>query len=260
MPRHLVALNLLLVAISVAAVVYTVREITAVPQATPVRSRPALAGTPTGQPETSPPPAGSFGVVASRNLFSPTRTEAPPAAVAAAGAAPAVPIAKPNLYGVVLRENTPIAYLEDPSTKRVAGYRQGDTVAGGTVQLIAADHVILTRPEGRVEVRLSDPSKPRPPAPVAPGQPGAVPVPGAVVPPGMATPPAMVPPVVPAPPTATLQPGMPRMNEGGAAGQPGAVVQPPGVPQPAPTFPGRRPLPPNLRRLAPGTTPDAPQQ
>ncbi len=27
-----------------------------------------------------------------------------------------------------------IAYLEDPVTKRVAGYRQGDTIAGGTVQ------------------------------------------------------------------------------------------------------------------------------
>jgi hypothetical protein len=247
MARHLIALNLLLVAISAAAVIYTVREITSVPAATQVRPRPTPTTAPTVSSEPAPPP-GSFGMVASRNLFSPTRTEAPPAPVAAAGAAPAAPVAKPNLYGVVLRENTPIAYLEDPSTKRVAGYRQGDTVAGGTVQLIAADHVVLTRPEGRVEVRLNDPSKPRPPAPPVAGQPGT---PGA--PPG-----AVTPPVVP-PPTAGLPPGTPRVPEGGA-GQPGAVVQPPGVPQPAPTFPGRRPLPPNLRRLAPGTTPDAPQQ
>jgi hypothetical protein len=250
MARHLIALNLLLVAISVAAVIYTVREITSVPAATAVRPRPTPAVTPTASSESAPPP-GSFGMVASRNLFSPTRTEAPPAPVAAAGAAPAAPVAKPNLYGVVLLENTPIAYLEDPSTKRVAGYRQGDTVAGGTVQLIAADHVVLTRPEGRVEVRLNDPSKPRPPAPPVAGQPGTVPVPGSA--------PGVAPPVVPPPPTAGLPPGTPRVPEGGA-GQPGAVVQPPGVPQPAPTFPGRRPLPPNLRRLAPGTTPDAPQQ
>ena len=244
MARHLLAINVLLLAIAAAAVIYTVREITAVPQATTVRPRPTTAAP--AAPAEVQPPAGSFGTVASRNLFSPTRTEAPPAAVAAAGAAPVAPVPKPNLYGVVLRENTPIAYLEDPSTKRVAGYRQGDSVAGGTVQLIAADHVILTRPEGRVEVRLNDPSKPRPPAPPVAGQPGVPPVPGA-------------PPVLPPPPTASLPPGTPRVPEGGA-GQPGAVVQPPAVPQPAPTFPGRRPLPPNLRRLAPGTTPDAPQQ
>jgi hypothetical protein len=252
MPRRLIALNLLLVAISTVAVVYMVRDITAMPPATKARSRPA-ATSGASAPTDAPSPPGAFTSVASRNLFSPTRTEAPPAAVTSAATAPPAP--KPNLYGVVLREDAPIAYLEDPATKRVAGYRKGDTVAGGTVQLIAADHVVLTRPEGRVEVRLSDPSKPRAPVPAVAGQPGAVPgvIPGAPLP-GM-TPPSVFPP----PPTANLPPGMPRFPEGGGA-QPGGVVQPPAVSQPAPVFPGRRPLPPNLRRLAPGTTPDAAQQ
>lgn len=253
MPRHLIALNLLLVAIATVAVLYMVREITALPPATTVRSRPAATSAAAPPAETAPPP-GTFTSVASRNLFSPTRTEAPPAPVTSAANTPPAP--KPNLYGIVLREDVPIAYLEDPATKRVAGYRKGDTVAGGTVQLIAADHVVLTRPEGRVEVRLSDPSKPRPPAPAVAGQPGAVPgaTPGAL-------PPGMPPQPVFTPPTAALPPGTPRFPEGGGgAPQPGGVVQPPTVSQPVPVFPGRRPLPPNLRRLAPGTTPDATQQ
>src|SRR4029453_5799045 len=124
MARHLIALNLLLVAISVAAVIYTVREITSVPAATAVRPRPTPAVTPTASSESALPP-WSFGMVASRHPFSPTppaRAPVPPG-----GAAPAAPGAKANLFRVVLLENPPIAYLEDPSTKRVAGYRQGDT-------------------------------------------------------------------------------------------------------------------------------------
>jgi Type II secretion system protein C len=252
MPRQLVAVNVLLVAISTVAVVYMVRDITALPPATTVRSRPAAAPV-AATAEEVPTPAGSFTSVASRNLFSPTRTEAPPTALAGGAAAPVLP--KPSLYGVVLRDNAPIAYLEDPTTRRVAAYRAGDAVAGGTVQLIAADHVVLTRPEGRVEVRLSDPAKPRAPVPPTAGQPL---IPGGI--PG-ALPPGLAPPsqVFPQPPTAGLPPGMPRFPEGGG-GQPGTIVQPPVVGQPAPVFPGRRPLPPNLRRITPGTTVDAPTQ
>jgi hypothetical protein len=157
--------------------------------------------------------------VASRNLFSPTRTEAPVAAQANRQAA-ALP--KPTLHGVVLRDGTPVAYLEDPTTKRVAGYRLGDSVAGGTVKAINADHVVLNRPEGAVDVRLRDPAKPRPAAPAAtaPGQPQTRETPsrGAVV----------QPPVIP-------QPGV----------TPGHPVQP-GVP-----IPPRRMLPPNVLRRVP---------
>jgi len=85
----------------------------------------------------------------------------------------APPAQKPNLYGVVLGGGGPVAYLEDPATKRVAGYRTGDMVAGGTIRRITADHVLIARPEGVLEVRLDDSAKPRLPAPgpaLAPGQ------------------------------------------------------------------------------------------
>jgi hypothetical protein len=90
--------------------------------------------------------------VAARNLFSPTRTESPPAPTVAAS-----PAVKPNLFGVVLREGAPIAYLEDPNTKRVAGYRVGDSVAGGTVQTINSEGILINRPDGNMDVRLRDP-------------------------------------------------------------------------------------------------------
>jgi hypothetical protein len=124
----------------------------------------------------------------------------------------------------------------------VAGYRVGDNVAGGTVQTISADTVSITRPDGKLDVRLRDPARPRaapvPSAAVAPGvQPGVpvAPLPGVIPPPAVAAPGAVPP-------------------------QPGLVPQPqPGVPGAVP--PTRRPLPPNLlRRLPQGAPPDATQQ
>src|SRR4029450_2787110 len=97
----------------------------------------------------------------SRTLFSPTRTETPGTGLAGG---PTMNIVKPNLHGVVLRDGAPIAYLEGPLTKRIAGYRSGDPIAGGTVQTISADAVVIARPDGVVDVRLRDPSKTRPPA------------------------------------------------------------------------------------------------
>jgi hypothetical protein len=181
-----------------------------------VRARPAPAASPPA-PAPAPPqtPPGAHQGIASRNLFSPSRTEAPPTPVAGTPTAPPPP--KPNLYGVVLRDEASIAYLEDPMTKRVAGYRVGDAVAGGTVQRIAADRVVLARPDGQVDVRLHDPAKPRPPAPAGqgdgsaptrpvagrpplPGAAGIRPVPGAGVqpsegvglPPGRRLPPSLL--------------------------------------------------------------------
>src|SRR3989475_11843541 len=113
----------------------------------------------------------AYGVHATRSVLSPPRSEWPGAGMAGG---PAVNIVKPSLHGVVLRDGAPIAYLEDPLTKRIAGYRIGDPIAGGTVKTISADAVVIARPDGVVDVRLRDPSKPRPPAPAA----GQQPVPG----------------------------------------------------------------------------------
>jgi hypothetical protein len=225
MPKRLIVLNAVLLALAAGGTVYIVRQLTSpMPMPQAGRGRPAP---PAPSPAEVPPPSpGGYASVAARNLFSPTRTESPPAPTVAAS-----PAVKPNLFGVVLREGAPIAYLEDPNTKRVAGYRVGDSVAGGTVQTINSEGIVINRPDGNMDVRLRDPSKPRP-TPVA-LPPGAVP--GAQ--PGIAGSP--IPGVIP--PAGTI---------------PGAV--PPGV---APVVPGRRTLPPNLlRRLPQAPTGDAPQQ
>jgi len=236
MPKRLVTVNALLVVVAASLVAYIGWELTRpAPRRAPAPSRPTAAVT---QPATSAPaevpvPPGGYGMIASRNLFSPTRTDTPATAGGPGTVATNVP--RPNLYGVVLRDGAPIAYLEDPVTKRVAGYRVGDAVAGGTLKSIDADRVVLTRPEGTVDVRLHDPAKPRP---AAPQQPAAQPAAGAPVPAAAPPLPGVIPPA--------QQPPAP------APGQVG-VQQPPGL------MPGRRPLPPNLLRRfqqnAPGNEP-----
>ena len=235
MTRRLIVINAVLVGIALTAVALIVREARA-PAPTPVR-RGAPPAQATAPPPTPAPqaPGGGYGVVASRNLFSPNRSEAP-----ASPTASAPPVPKPNLYGIILREGAPVAYLEDPTTKRVAGYRLGDAVAGGTLKSIGNDHVVLNRPEGEVNVRLRDPAEPRPAAPpTAAGAPGGPPVAGAQ----------------PMPPAGVIPPGVSGMPPQ-AGQQPQPSVLPPGQP---PVLP-RRPLPPNLLRRLPPAATDAPAQ
>lgn len=245
------ALNLVLAVVSAALLLYIVRQLVT-PTALPVGGRRAATAQPAAPVvETPKAPPGAYQVVAARNLFSPTRTEGP----AGTTSASASPLVRPNLYGIVVRDGGSVAYLEDPATKRVVGYRVGDKIVGGTVQTIKADSVVIERPEGPVDVRLRDPSKPRTAA-AAPGQPGA-PQPGAL-PPAPALP-GVIPPIAspqqPVPPPQTAQPQIPQRP-----GQPQGVIPPattPGVVMP----PGiRRPLPPNLLRRVPPGMPDAPQQ
>jgi hypothetical protein len=146
----------------------------AAPRALPARAaaRPTTAPAP-GEATADPGvrPAGAYGVVASRNLFNPSRTDV--AATSPEASAGAVP--RPILHGVVLDEAKSRAYLEDAGTKRIFGYAVGDVVAGGTLTAIRGDRVVLARPEGSIEVMLRDPSKPAPP-PVGLGtQPGLQP-------------------------------------------------------------------------------------
>jgi hypothetical protein len=225
MPRRLLLLNALLGAISVACVVLIARELTA-PMPLPTgRARATAAAQAEAREEAPRPPGAAYAVVATRNLFNPARSDA--ATGPAAGPALA---AKPLLHGVVIRDGASVAYLEDPATKRTSGYRVGDAIAGGTLQAIKADGVVIARPDGPVDVRLRDPAKPRP-APAAtaaaPAAPGTTATPALPQAPGAAQPPGDV----------------------GAAPQP---VLPPGI------IPGRRPLPPNLLRRVP--LPDAPPQ
>jgi hypothetical protein len=232
MPRRFVMLNTVLGLIAAGLFTYIVWEFSR-PHNTPARPRPRAVST--VSPSALPAPAGRDGGaaawanVASRNLFSPTRSDS---GTASAGAAVAPLGPKPNLYGIVLRQDAPIAYLEDPVTRRVSAFRIGDSVGGGVVKSITADGVMLARPDGQIDVRLHDPGKPRPAIPVAPQAPG--------VPPGG----------VQGQPPADGQPAPPPS---------GQVIQPPGSP--------RRSLPPNILRRLPQTPPaetstqgDAPNQ
>lgn len=246
------ALNVLLAAMSAVLIAYIVRQLVA-PTPLPVGGRRTVSAAPVAQVvETPRAPAGAYQVVAARNLFNPSRAEGPAGAATAAVS----PLVRPNLYGIVVRESGSIAYLEDPVTKRVVGYRVGDKVVGGTVQTIKADSVVIERPEGPVDVRLRDPGKPR--AAQTPGQPqlGGV-QPGGLQPvpplPGVIPPAAS--PQQPLPPQ-TAQPQVPQPQPG----QPQGVIPPSGQP-PAIMPPGvRRPLPPNLLRRVPPGMGDAPRQ
>ena len=249
MPRRFLALNLALAAAATLLIVYIVRQFVA-PMPLPVGGRRAPGPATSTVTDTAKTPASAYNVVAARNLFSPTRTEAPTST-----AVTALPVARPNLFGVVVRSiGGSVAYLEDPTTKRVAGYRVGDKIQGATVQAIKTDGVTIDGPGGPMDVLLHEPSRPRatpaaataaPPS-VAPALPGVIP-PAAITPgPSQAAQP---------PPQQPAQPGMvPPVGQPPIVGGPGQ----PGVTPPV--IPGRRPLPPNLlRRLPPGMG-DAPQQ
>ena len=132
----------------------------------------------------APPSTAGYGVIATKNLFSASRSETAAGPVAAAGP-------KPVLHGVVLDGPKSRAYLEDSLVKRTFGYAVGDTLGGGRVESIAADRVVIGRGDGSVEVLLRDPSKPRP-TPPAPGPAGAPPA--GAAPSGTATTPAATPP------------------------------------------------------------------
>jgi hypothetical protein len=262
MPRRFVAVNVVLAALSAVLIVYIVRQLLT-PTPLPVGGRRAAATTVAPTPvETPRPPAAAYSVVAARNLFSPTRTESA-MATTTAGAAPLV---RPNLFGIVVRDGGSIAYLEDPLTKRVVGYRVGDKVVGGTVQTIKSDSVVIERPEGPMDVRLRDPGKPRTAAgPSQPGLPqfGGMP-PGGFQPGQPAQPAAVLPGVIP--PAAAPQPLPPQMAQPQLP-QPGQPTPLPGVAAPpntqvpiVPPAGARRPLPPNLLRRLPSGTGDAPQQ
>lgn len=104
-----------------------------------------------------------YAVIGARNLFAASRGEV-------VVIAPAVEAGmKSILHGVVIDGEQSRAYLDDPVAKRVFGYAVGDEVAGGRLEKILDDRVMIRRPEGVVEVLLQDPSKPQAdePAPVA---------------------------------------------------------------------------------------------
>lgn len=198
MSRRLLVINVALGIVSVVLAVGIFRTLLAKrplppPPAPRAVSAPAAAAAAGGVEAANVGP-GAYGVIAAQTLFNPNRSETPAVPVAAAPPGP-----KPILHGVVVDGVKSRAFLEDPAFKRVAGYSVGDTVAGGTIQKIADDRVVIVRPEGPIEILLQDPSKPRA-APVATAaQAGPAPV----------GPPQIGPPQVGPPQAGSPNPGLP---------------------------------------------------
>jgi hypothetical protein len=186
------------------------------PEAPPAAPSEATAPPAVAEPR---PPLTAYAMVAERNLFSPTRTEAPPEPPRAAGTgtgAPAPPAPKPRLYGIVLLpEGRDRAYLEDVQRRRVSGYSVGDQVGDARLEQIRSDRVVLRRGAETFEVLLYDPTKPRQAA--APGV--QSPETGAA-----GRPTVVRPPVPPRPTPGFRPPGRPRV--------PVPVVPPPAAPGP----------------------------
>jgi hypothetical protein len=212
--KRCLALNVLVGLLGCLFAVELTRELLiARPLPTPPAPHIARVAPPSAPASVGPATAGTYGVIATKNLFSPSRSEAP---VGSVGMAP-----KPLLHGVVMDGPQSRAYLEDPVAKRTFGYAVGDSVGGGRLHSIGRDRVVVARPEGLVEVLLQDPSKPRSPPTAATAVPGAPPVAGAIPP--VATP---WPAAVAAPPIGPAAPGVPpsRMAPAGSTG-PGAAAR-----------------------------------
>jgi hypothetical protein len=161
--KRLLGVNALLAGLSVGFSIYIVWEMTApLSPSMDTPSRPV--NTAIVEPDNTPRLAtpAVTAAIASRNLFSPTRTDAQRADSAVIG----TPGLHLNLFGVVLAGERSIAYLEDPTSKRVYAYRLGDSVAGATIRVIEASHIVLERRNQRVDVQLHDPSRPKPSLPV----------------------------------------------------------------------------------------------
>jgi len=185
--KRLWLVNLVLLAVAIGFAAALARDLTRsrpLPPAPAAAQRQAQAAAPAEEAQPSPASAeqlAAYNVIVAKYLFNPSRNEG--------GAAPATPAAppppKPTLLGVVVDGPKSLAYLEDATTKRVFGYKVGDTVSGGRLDKITDDKVVIVRSDGAIDVLLRDPSKPKPVAPEPPGQGPHVanpPVPGQAVP------------------------------------------------------------------------------
>jgi general secretion pathway protein N len=108
------------------------------------------------------PPVGTYGEVTERPLFSETRRA--PAETAA------TPVDAPpsdfTLKGIIISTNERHALIEHgqpPSLERIS---EGQDLEGWTVESILVDRVVLTRADGRLELKAKDvPGLPGPPTP-----------------------------------------------------------------------------------------------
>jgi type II secretion system (T2SS) protein C len=223
--KRFLIVNVILVGIAAFFAISLIRDLTH------VRSLPSFSAR--ARPPVSPPATeeaaesavaaerlANYNVIAAKHLFNPSRSEN---VVAATAAPPPPPPPKPLLLGVVVDGAQSRAYLEDAITKRVFSYQIGDTVAGGRLETITDDHVVIVRPDGRMEVMLRDPAKPKPAPPANTATAAPPQVPGSPSAPAPAQPPTVLappPPVVSSPGTGgSAIESLGRGGRGGSSGR-----------------------------------------
>jgi len=182
MSRRLVLLNIPVAALGLVFGVLLTRELLSSrplppPPAARASQHPPALGEAAAHDQGSGSDLGTYAVIATRNLFNPSRSEI-------SGVVAAAQAGKPILHGVVLDGQRSRAYIEDPLAKGVFGYTVGDTVGQGQIKTISADRIMIAGPEGTFELLLHDPTKPKPAPPAAVGAPQAPRAPGAPANPG----------------------------------------------------------------------------
>jgi type II secretory pathway component PulC len=110
----------------------------------------------------NPRSSGIYDVIASRDLFHPNRSD-PTSSEAIAPILP--PPTTLALYGVAISDDTRVAFVQDLVTKQIVSYKTGDKLAGGQVERIEPDRVVIMRADGPFEVLLH---RPKEQAPVVP--------------------------------------------------------------------------------------------
>lgn len=127
-----------------------------------------------------------------------------------------------RLYGVVIGAgDQAVAYLQDPGTGRVRGFRIGDSIGDGRVIGIEPDRVVVERGGETVQLRLGGGG----PAGSAPQAPPSAPA-------GRPATPPLCPPFCPAPaPAGAAESSVPEPAESGVAP---TLPCPPFCPAPAP--------------------------
>jgi len=96
-----------------------------------------------------------------RVTFPQAAAQPPPPGRATPPRPAARPKGAPEVQGIIVRDEGAVAYIRDPQTNQVKGYRVGDKVGDAVIEKIGEREVVLTTPTGRIEVRLEErPTRP----------------------------------------------------------------------------------------------------
>jgi type II secretory pathway component PulC len=162
--RPLLALNLFMVGLSVFFSIHVGHALFTPDLQSPSRIARPLAVTALRSHDVVPNShsRAAYEVIATRTLFHPNRSE-PTRSEAIASILPPAPTLP--LYGVVISGDTRLAYLQDLATKQILGYRTGDKLAGGQIERIEPDRVVIMRADGPIEIMLHRPKETLPVVP-----------------------------------------------------------------------------------------------